>query len=370
MRGNIRFLGTYYKSDSLKAIYYDTARITDLGDLMRQPFDFLGLRAEFKMPAVIIISNTDIPGGLRNAINSDRNYKQLIPKIHININSDGTMIEDAKFYTSFLNRQHIPDECKLIDWYRDIAYAGNGYLYERSGRTPSEANGILHKSSWMPTLFYADYELLSSAQTLCAHLQIYDPFDGYIGFFQKLMLIDWSKNVKGEYNTDYNHRLGLTDERARKLVLAFGLIWNSDPTASIKFICKQSEQWWIDFENSYNEYPESKKNQWARLAFSSMYQNMTKPNGLGDVHLLFNPNQFQDVYPEWTSHENIANDEDWSYWLYPKDKSIILPPLSYFPIHFLTDILKGEIFDGIGGPQREFMHIRQFLDRTWKRCHS
>jgi len=126
------------------------------------------------------------------------------------------------------------------------------------------------------------------------------------------MTIDWAA-IDGNYNTDnYNERLGLTEGQARELVLAFGLKWNSDPGAPIEFISQQAQEWWEDFANSRDYYlrdsitgdpDENRKNHWAEISLYIMYQRITRPHtGSGQIHLLFNPELFENLDGQDYSH--------------------------------------------------------------------
>ena len=154
----------------------------------------------------------------------------------------------------------------------------------------------------------------------------------------------------------------------------FGFIWNSDPAAPLEFLGNKLEnnpveEYWNDFENMYNmEGKTADEKQWAQMAFIYMYQHMTGSIGSGQVHLMFNPQEFHQQYPQWTSPDNIAS-ESWDYWLYPGNPSQDpLPEMGYFPIVFLTDMLSGS-FHVNNHNQNYLSLIDWYLREIWKRWH-
>nr|WP_212590851.1 hypothetical protein [Candidatus Prometheoarchaeum syntrophicum] len=303
----------------------------------------------------------------------------LIPEFHYIFHADGTIEVDGSFY-KLGNRPHIPSTCTLVDWYRDIAFEGNGRIIDKiiaEGRVnPAEFDAMRQESSWMPTITDSDFKLLSAAETLNGHFQIYGPFNRHIEFFKQLMLIDWSKDAEGNYNLDYNHRLGLTEEKAKELVLIYGLVWNTDPMASIQTICPQDSDWWVDLGNANNELlPDGSTNQWAQISFHHLYQQMTSS---GQAHLLFNPLQVSEIHPEWTSPDNIATN-GWTHWLYPGDTAYELPDMSYFPESFLLEMYTASTFSITTiAPnnnekiitQKYLTFIRKLFENVWHRVTS
>ena len=165
-----------------------------------------------------------------------------------------------------------------------------------------------------------------------------------------------------------SHRLGLTEEEAKRLVWTYGLIWNSDPTAEIEFLCVQAEQWWNDFANQYNEVEGGSKNDWARLALYHLYNHMSSLGGSGQVHLLFPPQQ---VFDYWGSEDptNLATStSETGQWLYPGDPSINLEEMSYFPTHFFDQLHTGQL-NVMGQNYLVKVSLTTLLRQIWERWH-
>ena len=200
-----------------------------------------------------------------------------------------------------------------------------------------------------------------------------------------------------------NGRLGLIEDQARRIVAAYGLVWNSDPGAEIQYIGEdqgfmQAKQWWIDFANSYNQFladgptlhytvnadgdvvpGASDDNIWSQVAFYHLYNHMTDldAGGSGQIHLLFPPEAFHQAYPEWTIADDIAEVDEyghWTNWLYPGETSQSMGEMSHFPIAFLQRLLNNDdIYDGgfysYGDPHNRFIFVRYYLDEVWKRFY-
>ncbi|MHA1855865.1 MAG: hypothetical protein ACTSYY_07435 [Promethearchaeota archaeon] len=91
---------------------------------------------------------------------------------------------------------------------------------------------------------------------------------------------------------------------------------------------------------------------------------------------MFNPQQFNQLYSEWTDPANIAQlgrDDDgneiWEYWLYPGNPSQDpLPEMSYFPKEFLEQMLHGT-FSINNHRQNYLVDIFTVLDNIWKKWH-
>lgn len=402
-----RFLGMIYGKDTLKTIFYETAGVTNFGYLSYKPFNLLGQRAQLKMPVVCNVPNEKMSVEVRNLFLGLK-YRHLIPTTHYTFNADGTVNEDIDFYVSPLGSKIIP-EISILEFYRDIIFEGNGHLISDiitdlgdSAAAQAKFLPMTHEGSWLPLLHEADDRALARAETLNGDLGIYGPFaEGYIGFFKKLMTIDWSMDL-GMFKTSYNDRLGLTESQAKRIVAAYGLVWNSVPGAEIEYIGEaqgfmQAKQWWIDFANSYNEHladgptlqytvdangdlisGNSEDNIWSQVTFYHIYNHMTDldAGGSGQIHLLFPPEAFHGegaAYSEWTIPTDIAAN-DWSHWLYPGNPSLHITHQSFFPISYLQTLLDNddiheEGFYGYGDPHNRFIFIRYYLDEVWKRFY-
>lgn len=159
---------------------------------------------------------------------------------------------------------------------------------------------------------------------------------------------------------------------AKRLVWTYGLIWNSVPGAEIEFLCVQAEKWWSDFENQYS----NSESYWTQLAFYHLYNHMTGPGGSGQVHLLFNPQQFHLAHPEWNSPQNIAThhfdeygNEIWDEWLYPGDTSINIEEMSYFPIDIFNHLLSSTTISVAGQNYFVKVGLATTLRKNWERWH-
>ncbi len=273
----IRYLGYKYGSSAGLSFYLESAGMVSLKYLLYKPFDILGLRAQYHVPVINVVPAARMSADIIKSINNDRDFHNLIPPAHYTW-VGGEWVADFSYYEN-----GIPEGAKLriIDWYRDIMMSSNSYVINRM---PTELQDWSkeHGYSFAPMLEKPLYETLRSAQLLCADQNIYQ-LDNYQDFFKKLMTIDWAA-INGNYNTDnFNERLGLTEEQARELVLAFGLKWNSNLGAAIEFISQAAQQWWLDFANSRDYYltdrttgnPSSEKNHWAEISLYIMYQRIS-----------------------------------------------------------------------------------------------
>ncbi len=373
-----RFLGTYYGADGMKCIFYESGGFISVEYLTVKPFNMLGLRAQYNVPVVNIVPSQKIPRYIRGEfyVNDDLNH--IIPRFHYIFKEDGTVLIDTTFYNTG-GRKSIPESCTVKEWYQDIAYEGNGYIIDEiiaAGGASSIFDSKRQGRSWNPTVTDVDAKLLGRAQAMCADLGIYGPFASYKEFFKQLMLIDWSTDRNNNYRTDYNNRLGLTLDQAQRLVHDYGLKWNTDPAAPIEYLFTQTEEWWNDFEKMYNINDGRNNQQWAQMAFLYMYQQMTNPSvGSGQVHLMFNPQEFHEQYPGWTSPDNIAEwylDEHdnviWTEWDYPGDPTFHLAEMGYFPISFFNQMLNAN-FHVTGRPQNYLVDIEAYLKEIWKKWH-
>ncbi|MHA1920917.1 MAG: hypothetical protein ACTSWX_14305 [Promethearchaeota archaeon] len=380
-----RYLGIYWGNDGLKAFFYESAGVIKVKYLSYKPFNNLALRAQFHLPLINILPGTigtTIPTYVRNYFTTSRDLKHILPRYHYILNQDGSVTMDSTFYYPY-GRHQIPSKCTLHDFYQDIAFEGNGYIIDEIiAQGGPDLSSMLQKSSWYPNIPEIDQKLLGEAQSMCQDLGIHEPFEHYKDFFKFLMTIDWTV-IGGMYITDYNNRLGLTEEQARRLVEEHGFIWNDDPNAPLQYLGYQLENnpvenFWTDFENMYN--PEGKttndEKQWMQMVFYYMYQHMTSEIGSGQVHLMFNPQQFNQQYSGWTDPANIAvlgvdkdGNEIWEYWLYPGNPSQNhLPEMSYFPISFFTDLLKKKTFS-VGNTGYFVLDLQTWLKKNWERLH-
>ena len=340
-------------------------------------YDFASSSYELKMFSEVVVISQSIHMSL---ITSSRTHHYMI--IHHDSQGRSTahyidiprLIDGIPHYTDaggppisgFYSRGIPATGITLREFYRDVSMYGNEHL--RQYHTPSQQNQMKWSSGTFSFIFDKLTKKALERAIIMAGEKMADDnfykFDSYKNFLHSL-----NKESHFYSTASFEERLGLTKDRAKQILIGYGLTWFDEGWNPIihsyqigqEYLFDLSAQRWNRIDNTnLNKFSDDVPDQVVVMNFFPIAKNILKHSGM--IHLLFDPNELfaenlsdRSQGPLFDKLQNfldkglVLEKEGILVWVYLGDLLLDspiqndLPAYSYFDIIIFIRLLNGEL---------------------------